>query len=201
MTRVYDERMPQRPVDVQRITAIWQEHLAVARELDRLVPQVAAAAAAIISAFDAGRRLFLAGNGGSASDAQHIAAELTGRFLRERRPLPAMALHVNGSALTAVGNDYGFDEVFARELQAHARSGDVLIALSTSGASPNILRAASVAREHGLFTIGLTGANGDALASVCDVGVKVPSSTAARIQEMHILIGHTICDLIDAALA
>ena len=192
--------MPDERFDANRIAEIWTEHLAVARRRESAAPQVADIARILVTAFTAGNRLFMAGNGGSAADAQHIAAELTGRFVRDRRPLPALALHTNGSAVTAIGNDSGFDHVFARELQAHARAGDVLIAISTSGSSANILRAVQVAREQGLVTIGLTGATGGALGPLCDVCVQVPSSTTARIQEMHILIGHTICDLVDAAM-
>jgi D-sedoheptulose 7-phosphate isomerase len=191
--------MPPTTTSALRLAAIWSEHIEVARQLDALTHQVADLTQRIIDAFRAGHRLFLAGNGGSAADAQHIAAELTGRFERERRPLPAIALHANSSAVTAIGNDYGFERVFARELRAHARPGDVFVALSTSGNSANILAAVDEARERGLVIIGLTGATGGALGPRCDVCVKVPSSNTARIQEMHILIGHAICDLIDSA--
>ena len=142
----------------------------------------------------------LAGNGGSAADAQHIAAELTGRFLKDRRALRALALHANGSALTAIGNDYGYDEIFARELSAHARPGDVLLAISTSGNSPNILKAIQAAREYGVVVIGLTGESGGKMRSVCDLCLCAPSDRTARIQEMHITIGHTLCQLLEERL-
>ena len=129
-----------------RIMAIWKEHLEVAKALPSLAPAVSNGVDIICSSLAAGGQLLIAGNGGSAADAQHIAAELTGRFLRERQPFRALALHVNTSALTAVGNDYGYEHVFARELTAHARPGDVLLAISTSGNSPNILRAIEAAR-------------------------------------------------------
>ena len=123
-----------------------------------------------------------------------------GRFLRERRPLPALALHANTSVLTAIGNDYGFEEVFARQVAALGRPGDVLIAISTSGNSPNVLRAAEVAREKGMKVIGLTGAGGGRLKELCDLCLCVPSASTPRIQEMHILIGHIVCQVVEEAL-
>jgi D-sedoheptulose 7-phosphate isomerase len=185
---------------IERIAAIWSEHVRVAQALAAIAPDVARAADIVIASLAAGGRLLLAGNGGSAADAQHIAAELTGRFVRERAALPAIALHANGSALTAVGNDYGYEMVFARELAAHARAGDVLIAISTSGNSPNILRAIEAARERRVAVIGLTGESGGRMRAACDVCLCVPSPVTARIQEMHITIGHTICELIDERL-
>jgi D-sedoheptulose 7-phosphate isomerase len=148
----------------------------------------------------AGGRLLACGNGGSAADAQHIAAELTGRFFRDRRPLPAMALHGNTSSLTAIGNDYGYDQVFAREVAAHGRPGDVLLALSTSGNSENVLRAIAAARETRMTVIGLTGQGGGKMRDLCDVCLCVPSASTPRIQECHILIGHTICELLERIL-
>jgi len=144
--------------------------------------------------------MLVAGNGGSAADAQHIVAELTGRFLRDRQPLRALALHANTSALTAIGNDFGFDHVFARELSAHARQGDVLLAISTSGNSPNILRAIETARQCKVEVIGLTGESGGQMRKACDLCLCVPSKSTPRIQEMHILIGHTICELLEDRL-
>ena len=142
---------------INRITAIWNEHLEVAKALPTLASAVSSAVDLIYSSMAAGGQLLVAGNGGSAADAQHIAAELTGRFFLERRPFRALALHVNTSALTAIGNDYGYEHVFARELKAHARPGDVLLAISTSGNSVNILRAIEAARECKVSVIGLTG--------------------------------------------
>jgi D-sedoheptulose 7-phosphate isomerase len=154
----------------------------------------------IVRSLNAGGGLLVCGNGGSAADAQHIAAELTGRFLLERRPFRALPLHGNTSSLTAIGNDYGYDEVFAREVAAHGREGDVLLAISTSGNSRNILRAIDVAREKRITVIGLTGATGGKMIDVCDICIRVPSTSTPRIQECHILIGHTICELVERIL-
>jgi D-sedoheptulose 7-phosphate isomerase len=186
---------------VDKIIAIWNEHIEVAKSLPGLAPSVSRAVELISAALAAGGRLLLAGNGGSAAEAQHIAAELTGRFRRERRPLPAITLHANTSALTAVGNDYGFDQVFARELAAHARPGDVLLAISTSGNSPNILRALEEARKLCLIIIGLTGESGGQMRTACDLCLCIPSQSTPRIQEIHTMIGHTICELLDERFA
>lgn len=204
MTVVHNQKqgvsvpVPSTPVD--EILRIWDEHLEVARALPRLATDVAAAVDVIAGSLAAGGALMLAGNGGSAADAQHIAAELTGRFLKDRRALRALALHANGSALTAIGNDYGYDEIFARELSAHARPGDVLLAISTSGNSPNILKAIEAARAHGVVVIGLTGESGGKMRTLCDLCLCVPSDRTARIQEMHITIGHTLCQLLEERL-
>jgi D-sedoheptulose 7-phosphate isomerase len=185
---------------VDRIKAIWNEHLEVAKALPSLAADVAKAIEMIRSSLAAGGKLLIAGNGGSAADAQHIAAELTGRFLLERKPLPAIALHANSSALTAIGNDYGYEQVFARELAAHARPGDVLLAISTSGGSKNILRAIEEARGKKVAVIGMTGESGGAMRTACDLCLCVPSKSTARIQEMHIMIGHTICELLEEGM-
>lgn len=190
--------MPGQHID--KIKAIWNEHLEVARALPRLASDVAKAVEMIHSSLAAGGKLLIAGNGGSAADAQHLAAELTGRFLRERKPLPALALHANASALTAIGNDYGYEYVFARELAAHARPGDVLLAISTSGGSKNILRAIEEARQKRVAVIGMTGESGGAMRTACDLCLCVPSKSTARIQEMHIMIGHTICELLEEGM-
>lgn len=147
-----------------------------------------------------GGKLLLAGNGGSAADAQHIAAEFVGRFQMERRPLPAIALTTDTSLLTAVGNDYGFDEIFARQVRGLARPGDLFIGISTSGNSPNVLAALAACVEQGVTRIGLTGAGGGRMAAHCDLLIEVPSSETPRIQEAHILIGHIICALVDEQL-
>ena len=186
---------------IDRIMAIWDEHLEVAKALPKLASAVSSAVDIMGSSLASGGQLLLAGNGGSAADAQHIAAELTGRFLRERQPLRAIALHANTSALTAIGNDYGYEHVFARELSAHARPGDVLLAISTSGNSCNILRAIEVARKTNVSVIGLTGESGGQMRTECDLCLCVPSKSTARIQEMHITIGHTICELLEERLA
>lgn len=190
--------MPGQHID--KIKAIWNEHLEVARALPRLASDVAKAVEMIHASLAAGGKLLIAGNGGSAADAQHIAAELTGRFLRERKPLPALALHANSSALTAIGNDYGYEYVFARELAALARPGDVLLAISTSGGSKNILRAIEEARQKRVAVIGMTGESGGAMRTACDLCLCVPSKSTARIQEMHIMIGHTICELLEEGM-
>lgn len=145
-------------------------------------------------------KILLCGNGGSAADAQHIAAELSGRFYKDRPPLYAEALHVNTSYLTAVGNDYGYDEVFARMVRAAGRPGDVLVAISTSGNSPNVVRAAQAAREIGMTVIGMTGAGGGQLAGISHHLLAAPSSDTPRIQECHILMGHILCELIESEL-
>jgi D-sedoheptulose 7-phosphate isomerase len=186
---------------VDKIKAIWNEHLEVAKALPQFAAEVSQAVDMIRSSLANGGKLLIAGNGGSAADAQHIAAELTGRFVRERRPLPAIALHCNSSALTAIGNDYGYEHVFARELSAHARPGDVFLAISTSGGSKNILRAIEAAREKNATVIGLTGESGGSMQAACDLCLCVPSKSTARIQEMHITIGHAICELLEEALA
>jgi D-sedoheptulose 7-phosphate isomerase len=186
---------------VDRIKAIWNQHIEVARTLPTLTSAVSSAVDMMYSSMAAGGQLMVAGNGGSAADAQHIAAELTGRFLLERRPFRAIALHVNASALTAIGNDYGYEHVFARELTAHAHPGDVLLAISTSGNSANILRAIEAARQCKVSVIGLTGETGGKMRAGCDLCLCVPTKSTPRMQEMHITIGHTICELLEERLA
>jgi D-sedoheptulose 7-phosphate isomerase len=181
--------------------AIWNEHMEIAKALPGLAPAVSKAVDIIFSSLAAGGQLLIAGNGGSAADAQHIAAELTGRFLRERQPFRALALHVNTSALTAIGNDYGYEHVFARELSAHARPGDVFLAITTSGNSQNILRAIEAARKSKAMGVGLSGESGGHMRTSCDLCICVPSKATARIQEMHITIGHAICELLEERLA
>jgi D-sedoheptulose 7-phosphate isomerase len=155
----------------------------------------------LIEALRHGYKVLLFGNGGSAADAQHISAELVGRLLKERRPLPAIALTTDTSALTAIGNDYGYDEVFARQVRALGSAGDVAIALSTSGKSPNVLRAVDACHERGIRVIGLSGGDGGPLHAKADVGLRVSASRLSnRIQETHILVGHVLCELVDRAL-
>jgi D-sedoheptulose 7-phosphate isomerase len=151
----------------------------------------------LVNALKQGYKALLFGNGGSAADAQHIAAELVGRFAFDRPALPALALSVNTSCVTAIGNDYGFDQVFSRQLEALARAGDIAIGISTSGNSANILRAMSTAREMGLRTIALTGSSGGNLRNAVDHCICVPSNEKPRIQECHILIGHIISELVE----
>lgn len=151
----------------------------------------------ICDALTGGKKILLCGNGGSAADAQHIAAELVGCYEKQRRSWPAIALTTDTSALTAVSNDLGYEEVFARQLAGLAQTGDLLIAISTSGRSKNVLKAAERARELGCRTIALTGASSDPLGSICDLTVAVPSKRTSRIQEAHITIGHLWCELVD----
>lgn len=152
------------------------------------------------TAIQNGSKILLCGNGGSAADAQHIAAELLGRFKRERRAQPALALTTDTSILTAVGNDYDFTEIFSRQVEAHGAAGDVLIAISTSGNSQNIVKAAEKARDLSVMVVGLTGSSGGALADQCDHMVRVPSDETSHIQEMHIAVGHMVCALVESRL-
>lgn len=165
-----------------------------------LSDKIAEAAQKILDAYKAAGKVLLIGNGGSAADAQHIAAELVGRFRLERPGLPAIALTTNSSVLTAMANDYGYDTVFSRQLEALASDQDVLIAITTSGNSANILKAVETARDKGIFVIGLTGEDGGKLKDVADLVIMVPSNNTARIQEAHITIGHIICHLVEKEL-
>jgi len=187
----------------QAIAAIFEEAVAVAKELaatDDLRAAVAEVAGFVTESIRAGGKVLLCGNGGSAADSQHIAAELSGRFEMERRGLPAVALTTDTSALTSIGNDYGFEAVFSRQVEALGREGDVLLAYSTSGNSANCLRAVEKAREMGLRTVALTGRAGGALAKAADITLKAPSDVTARIQECHAKIGHAICSVVERAL-
>lgn len=157
------------------------------------------AAAACIEALQRGNKILFAGNGGSAADSQHLAGELVSRFAYDRPGLPAFALTTDTSVLTAIGNDYGYEKLFSRQVQAVGAKGDVLVAFSTSGRSPNILAALREARARGIFTIGMTGLRGDAMAADCDCLVKVPSAETPKIQEGHITLGHILCGLIERA--
>jgi len=183
----------------QRLRQSVEEHLETIRQLlASQLDSVEASGAAICKALTEGRKILLCGNGGSAADAQHIAAELVGRYEQQRRAWPALALTTDTSALTALSNDYGYQELFARQIAALATAGDVLVAISTSGKSPNVIRAAETARELGCITIALTGADGKPLGSLCDLAVIVPSHRTSRVQEAHITIGHLWCEMVDA---
>jgi D-sedoheptulose 7-phosphate isomerase len=177
-----------------------EEHMDVFRRLSVLAPSIEEAAALVVATLSQGGKLMLCGNGGSAADSQHLAAELTGRFVNDRRPLAAVALSTDTSALTCIANDYSFDEVFSRQVTGLGRKGDCLLAISTSGNSPNVLRAAEAARTAGVRVIGLLGRDGGALRALCDVAIVVPSTSTARIQEAHIFIGHTLCAMVEEAL-
>lgn len=150
-----------------------------------------------IEAFKNDKKILFCGNGGSASDAQHIASELSGRFYKDRPPLYAEALHVNSSYMTAVANDYGYEETYARMVEASGRKGDVLVGISTSGNSPNVVKAMQNAKEIGMVTVGFTGSKGGKMKEICDIMIQVPSDDTPRIQEVHILVGHIICQLIE----
>ena len=171
------------------------------RLLEACLPAMTAAADALIAAYRSGRKALFFGNGGSAADAEHLAAEFLGRYLRERRPLPAIALHTNTSALTSIANDYGYEHAFSRQLQALAVPGDVAVGISTSGNSQSVLEALTVARKMGLYTIGMTGATGGRMRELVDVLIAAPSNETPRIQECHILVGHALCDAVEQAVA
>ena len=165
-----------------------------------IVSIIAKASEVLIDAFRKGNKVLLFGNGGSAADAQHIAAEFVGRFAFDRPALPALALSVNTSCVTAIGNDYGFDLVFSRQIEALAHRGDVAIGISTSGNSPNVLRAMATAKNMGLHTVGLTGSAGSRLADTVDHCICAPSDETPRIQECHILVGHIISELVEQTI-
>ncbi|HWQ61564.1 MAG TPA: D-sedoheptulose 7-phosphate isomerase [Negativicutes bacterium] len=182
--------------------AVFAEHeRVIADTRGRALADIAKLGALFAGAVKNGHCVFFMGNGGSAADSQHLAAEFVGRFLKERRGLPAIALTTDTSILTAVGNDYGFDTVFARQVEALCKPGDVVVGLSTSGNSPNVLKALETAKTIGAIAVGLTGRSGGRMAEICDLCVRVPADVTARIQEAHILIGHIACQLIDEEAA
>lgn len=176
------------------------EHQQVIKGIEALAPLIEQMAQRITAAVQAGGTVFWLGNGGSAADAQHLAAELIGRFKKERKALPSLSLSTDTSVLTCLSNDYDFSFIFARQLEALCRPQDVVIGLSTSGNSPNILRGIEVAKQRGAYTIGLTGQSGDKLIHQVDLGLAVPSKNTARIQEAHILIGHMVCEWVENAV-
>jgi D-sedoheptulose 7-phosphate isomerase len=183
-----------------RIAADLQAHLASTQQLQQQAPLLAEVADHLIAAFRAGKKVLLCGNGGSAADAQHLAAEFVGKFYFDRPALPAEALTVNTSSLTAIGNDYSFDVVFSRQVEAFGAAGDVLIGITTSGNSRNVLEAFRVARQKGILTVGLTGASGGQLKEAADYCICIASTDTPRIQEQHILVGHILCELVEQAL-
>ena len=174
-------------------------HLATIKATFALEADIKKACETAVATLKAGGKILLCGNGGSAADAQHIAAELTGRYKTERGALAGIALTTDTSALTAIGNDYGYEFVFSRQLEALGREGDLLIAISTSGNSGNVVKALELARKIGIKTIGLSGRTGGAMNELCELNLVVPSNDTPRIQEMHIIIGHIICQAIDDA--
>jgi D-sedoheptulose 7-phosphate isomerase len=175
-------------------------HQSIFARLDSLRAATESAAKRSADSVRRNGKVLFCGNGGSAADAQHLAAELVGRLVRDRRALPGLALSTDSSALTCIGNDFGFDEVFARQVEGLGRAGDVLIAISTSGNSPNVVRAVEVAKPMGIYTIGLLGRDGGKLAPLVDLPIVVPSDETARIQEAHIFLGHVMCALIEKEL-
>jgi D-sedoheptulose 7-phosphate isomerase len=183
---------------VEFLSNSLNEHLETVQKIVAShIPVIQESGQMICEALTSGRKILLCGNGGSAADAQHIAAELVGCYEKQRRSWPAIALTTDTSALTAVSNDLGYEEVFARQVVGLAQAGDVLVAISTSGKSKNVLRAVEAAKEVGCKIIGLTGATAEPLRSLCDVAVAVPSTRTARIQEVHITVGHLWCEMVD----
>ena len=182
----------------RRVEQVLDAAVALHQQVRRLDPApVLRAAEVIVAAYSAGGKVLIFGNGGSAADAQHFAAELVGRFQRERAPFAAMALTVDSSIVTSVANDYGFDRVFARQIDALGERGDVAFAISTSGASPNVLAALSAARARGLTTVALTGRDGAAAGAACDVHINVPNDSSARVQEVHRTLIHALCEIVE----
>ena len=176
------------------------EHLAMCQHLAALDAHVEQAINACVNSLRAGGKLMLCGNGGSAADSQHLAAEFTGRFIKDRPPIAAIALSTDTSALTCIANDYSFEAIFARQVQAIGKPGDCLIAISTSGNSGNVLAAVAAAKALGITCIGLLGRDGGKLKAECDIAIVVPSQVTARIQEAHILIGHSLCGAVEQQL-
>ena len=184
------------------ITACLRETARLHADLpEPQVALIANAADLMTNAIRSGRKVIWFGNGGSATQSQHMAAEFVGRFLQERRSLPSISLTENMASVTAIGNDYAFDQVFSRQLEGLAQPGDVVVGLSTSGNSPNVLKGLRKAKELSLTTIGLSGGSGGQMAMFCDLCISVPSAVTARIQEVHLTIGHILCGLVEEALA
>lgn len=185
----------------QTISTYLREHQQVLAQISgELSPKIAACAEMLVTQLSQGHKILLLGNGGSAADAQHFAAELVGRFRRERRALPAIALTTDTSALTAIGNDYGFEAVFSRQVEALASPGDVVIGLSTSGNSPNVLAALRAGKELGCRTVGLLGRDGGTIAGEVELALVVSSAVTSHVQEAHITIIHLLCELVERAL-
>lgn len=181
------------------IRAAIADHQAVIAKFDVLAPLIAQAGKHLRDCLASGGKILFMGNGGSAADSQHLAAEVVGRYKRERRGLAAIAITTDTSILTSVSNDYGFEYVFARQVEALCLPQDVVVGISTSGNSANVVAAIQTARNIGAFTIGMTGNNGGKLAALCDINFAIPSCDTPRVQEAHILLGHILCDLIDSA--
>lgn len=192
---------PVRPLDLA--AARISEHVAVGRTLlndQEFLALLVKVAGVMAKALRSGNKVLFFGNGGSAADAQHLAAELTGRFLKERPSLAGLALTTNSSSITALGNDYGYKTIFARQIEGLARRGDVAVGISTSGNSPNVLKAIAAARRRKVITVGMAGAKGGKLAAAVDYCIRIPSDSTPRIQEAHILAGHVLCEIIEQEL-
>jgi D-sedoheptulose 7-phosphate isomerase len=174
------------------------DHVDLARRVEQLLPQLLEVSRRLVEIYEAGGRLYTFGNGGSAADAQHLAAELVGRYLRERRPLPALALTVDPSVTTCISNDYDFDDLFSRQIEAFAGPGDMVLAFTTSGRSENVVRGLKTARDRGALTVLFGGGDGGPAAEHADLALLVPSTTTARTQEMHLLLLHLLSEQIDA---
>lgn len=177
-----------------------EEHLSVAKQLSSLEPSIKMIAATLIDALGHQKTIFWCGNGGSASDSQHLAGELIGRFVGDRKPLKSIALNADSAVMTCIVNDYGYEHIYSRQVEGLGSEGDVLIGITTSGNSQNVLNAFKVANNKGMKTIGLLGKGGGRAVSLIQQSIIIPSNTTARIQEMHILIGHILCDLIEDGL-
>lgn len=182
------------------IAARIREDIRVKEQLQQDAEVLEKMAAVVVDCIRGGGKVIFFGNGGSAADAQHLAAELSGRFYLDRPALPALSLSTNSSTLTAIGNDYGFDHIFARQLPGVGARGDVAVAISTSGNSPNVIEAVRLAKRIGMITLGWTGRSGGALAELADLTLRVDSTESPRIQEAHILAGHIICEIVEARL-
>ena len=182
----------------QRVETAIQDHVQVAHSLHGLAGIVGQLGSEMASRLRDGKKIFWMGNGGSAADSQHLAAEIVGRFVKERKGLPSIALTTDTSILTAIGNDYGYEHIFRRQIEALCQAGDLVVGISTSGNSPNVVLAIETAKELGAYTVGFTGEAGGRLAELCDVTLRMPSKKTARIQECHILVGHILCECIDA---
>jgi D-sedoheptulose 7-phosphate isomerase len=188
---------------MKAIEEIIQESIAVKTVLasdKRIIEEIGKIVNEVINAFNHDKKVLFCGNGGSAADAQHLAAEFSGRFYFDRKPLYSEALHVNTSFLTAVGNDYSYDEVYSRMITGVGRKGDILFGISTSGNSKNVINALNKANELGMITIGFTGKSGGRMSNICKYLINVPSTDTPRIQESHILVGHIICEYVEATI-
>ncbi len=189
--------------NLERIKQVFKESIDLKTEIlndINFLNNISTISDLITETFKTGNKVMFCGNGGSAADAQHLAAEFSGRFYFDRPPLPAEALHVNTSFLTAVANDYSYEEVYSRMVKATGKKGDVIIGISTSGNSPNIVNALNTAKDLGMITIGFTGKSGGKMKDICDYIISIPSGDTPRIQEIHILVGHIICELTESAL-